>query len=74
MQVVERSVVPMDEMTHILGALNAVKRGDADVRLPLEWPGVAGRVAEVFNEVVDRNERIRTDTAVEEELWSVDAH
>src|SRR5580765_8644681 len=58
MQVVERSVVPMDEMTHILGALNAVKRGDADVRLPLEWPGVAGRVAEVFNEVVDRNERM----------------
>src|SRR6516165_6600194 len=58
MQVVERSVVPMDEMTRILGALNALKRGDTAVRLPLEWSGVAGRVSEVFNEVVDRNERM----------------
>jgi HAMP domain-containing protein/signal transduction histidine kinase/CheY-like chemotaxis protein len=58
MQVVERSVVPMDEMTLILGALNALKRGDTAVRLPPEWSGVAGRVSEVFNEVVDRNERM----------------
>ena len=58
MQVVERSMAPMDEMTHILGALNALKRGDAAVRLPLEWSGIAGRVAEVFNEVVNRNERM----------------
>ena len=48
MQVVERSVVPMDEMTLILGALNALKRGDTAVRLPLEWSGVSGRVSEVF--------------------------
>ena len=37
MQVVECSVVPMDELTLILGALNALKRGDTAVRLPLEW-------------------------------------
>ena len=56
MQAVERSIVPMDEMTRILGALNALKRGDTAVRLPAEWTGISGRVSEVFNEVVDRNE------------------
>jgi HAMP domain-containing protein/signal transduction histidine kinase/CheY-like chemotaxis protein len=58
MQVVERSVAPSDEMTEILGALNALKRGDTEVRLPVEWTGVAGRIADVFNEVVDRNQRM----------------
>src|SRR6201997_4510638 len=58
MQVVERSIAPSDEMTVILGALNALKRGDTEVRLPGEWIGVSGRVADVFNEVVERNERM----------------
>ncbi len=58
MQVVERSVAPSDEMTEILGALNALKRGDTEVRLPVEWTGVAGRIADIFNEVVDRNQRM----------------
>jgi hypothetical protein len=35
MQVVERSIAWSDEMTVILGALNALKRGDTEVRLPV---------------------------------------
>src|SRR4029450_12858722 len=58
MQVVERAVLPADEITVILGALNALKRGDASVRLPADWPGALGRVADVFNDVVERNERM----------------
>src|ERR1700730_12535915 len=58
MQVVERSILPTDELTVILGALNALKRGDTEVRLPVEWTGVSGRVADVFNDVVERNERM----------------
>jgi signal transduction histidine kinase/DNA-binding response OmpR family regulator/HAMP domain-containing protein len=58
MQVVEHAILPIDEMTAILGALNALKRGDTEVRLPVEWVGVSGRVADVFNEVVERNERM----------------
>jgi signal transduction histidine kinase/HAMP domain-containing protein len=58
MQAVERAVHPADEITIILGALNALKRGDASVRLPMDWPGALGRVADVFNDVVDRNERM----------------
>src|ERR1700730_8924385 len=58
MQVVERSILPTDELTVILGALNALRRGDTEVRLPVEWTGISGRVADVFNEVVERNERM----------------
>src|SRR5205809_296752 len=58
MKVIERSITPTDEMTVILGALNALRRGDAGVRLPANWLGISGRVADVFNEVVERNERM----------------
>ena len=58
MQVVERAVLPSNEITIILGALNALKRGDGAVRLPVDWPGTLGRVADVFNDIVERNERM----------------
>ncbi len=58
MQVVERSILPSDEISVILGALNALKRGDSSVRLPVDWQGSLGRVADVFNDVVERNERM----------------
>src|SRR5438132_899774 len=54
MQVVERALLPADEITVILGALNALKRGDGSVRLPADWTGSLGRVADVFNDVVAR--------------------
>ena len=58
MQVVEHPQTSKDEITIILGALSALKRGDASVRLPAEWHGVLGRVADVFNDVVERNRRM----------------
>src|SRR5437879_1978375 len=58
MQVLERAILPADEITVILGALNALKRGDGSVRLPADWTGSLGRVADVFNDVVERNERM----------------
>ncbi len=58
MHVVERHTQSSEELTVILGALNAFKKGDASVRLPLDWDGVTGRIAETFNEVVERNERM----------------
>ena len=51
MQVVERtpqSSKNPEELAVILGALNALKKGDASVRLPLDWSGVTGRIAETF--------------------------
>src|SRR4029078_3283121 len=61
MKVIERSIAPTKEMTVMLGALNALRRGDAGVRLPANWLGVSGRVADVFNEVVERNERMASE-------------
>src|SRR5207244_2653541 len=41
-----------------LQALTSLKKGDYAVRLPVEWTGVAGKVADAFNEVVELNERM----------------
>ena len=42
----------------LLTALTALKKGDFSVRLPLEWTGVAGKVADAFNDVLELNERM----------------
>jgi HAMP domain-containing protein/signal transduction histidine kinase/CheY-like chemotaxis protein len=44
-----------EEMTQILNALTALKRGDASVRLPYGGSGAFGKVAEVFNDLVEQN-------------------
>src|SRR5438093_1242005 len=44
--------------TALLTALTALKKGDFSVRLPVEWTGVAGKVADTFNEVAELNERM----------------
>src|SRR6187399_1095907 len=42
----------------LLTALIAFKRGDFTVRLPDDWTGVAGKVADTFNEVIGMNQRM----------------
>ena len=39
----------------ILQALKAVKRGDFTVRLPVEWTGVMGKIADELNGIIERN-------------------
>src|SRR5688572_29626888 len=51
------------EMTALLNALTALKKGQSSVRLPVEWVGVAGKVADAFNEVVELNERMAGEVA-----------
>src|SRR5437762_10131934 len=46
------------ELKKLLAALTAFKRGDFSVRLPAEWTGVAGKVADAFNDVIGLNERM----------------
>ena len=58
MQLAKRAGLPANEISVIVGALNALKRGDASVRLPPDWSGPLGRLADVFNDVVERNERM----------------
>ncbi len=42
----------------MLAALTALKRGDFSVRLPSEWTGMAGKIADTFNDVIELNERM----------------
>src|ERR1043165_8518229 len=46
------------EMAPLLSALCALRDGDASVRLPAEWTGVPGKVADVFNEIAELNQRM----------------
>ena len=47
----------------LLNALLAVKKGDASVRLPLDWPGLLGKVADAFNNLVELNARKQQELA-----------
>jgi HAMP domain-containing protein/signal transduction histidine kinase/DNA-binding response OmpR family regulator len=47
--------VPEREMATLLAALTQLRRGDASVRLPLHWEGLPGKVADVFNDLVEQN-------------------
>src|SRR5437660_4809112 len=49
---------PVLDTTTLLNALSAVRKGDFSARLPAEWTGVAGKVADTFNEVIELNERM----------------
>ena len=51
------------EMTALLGALIALRQGRSGVRLPRDWEGVAGKVADAFNVVVELNERMAEEMA-----------
>ena len=48
-------LAPAEELSALLAALTGLKRGDASVRLPAHWEGLAGKVADVFNTVVEQN-------------------
>ena len=40
----------------LLNALTALKKGDFTVRLPTDWTGMDGKIADAFNEVVELNQ------------------
>jgi HAMP domain-containing protein/signal transduction histidine kinase len=42
----------------LLSALMAFKRGDFSARLPEDWTGVAGKIADTFNSAIETNERM----------------
>src|ERR1051325_6583562 len=42
----------------LLTALKSFKRGDFSARLPEDWTGVAGKIADTFNDVIATNQRM----------------
>ncbi|WP_084474194.1 HAMP domain-containing protein, partial [Deinococcus pimensis] len=58
----EAAITPLDEKL-LLAALTAYRKGDFSVRLPEDWTGLPGKIADAFNEVLDTSERIARDVA-----------
>src|SRR5437762_515983 len=56
-------LAPAQELSVLLAALTALRKGDASVRLPVHWPGLSGKVADVFNEVVELNATMAAELA-----------
>src|SRR5215510_6563189 len=42
----------------LLKALTALKKGDFSVRLPSDWAGVNGKIADTLNDVIEINDRL----------------
>ncbi len=53
-----KSGVDVDPMKALLAAMRAVGAGDFEVVLPSHWDGIAGKLAESFNEIVAQNRRL----------------
>src|SRR5258708_17036710 len=51
------------DLATLLNALQAVRVGDFSVRLPRDQAGLAGKVADTFNEIVMANERMAQQLA-----------
>src|SRR5258705_2851094 len=49
------------DLKEFLHALTTLKKGDFSARLPVDWVGVSGKVADVFNEVAELMEDSTAD-------------
>src|SRR3954469_10111220 len=58
MPVLQEPAIQELDAPALLTALTALKKGNFSVRLPVDWTGVAGKVADTFNEVTELNERM----------------
>jgi len=50
--------VAQGDLTLILAGLQTMRDGDFSVRLPSYWTGLAGKVADTFNEIVSANQQM----------------
>jgi HAMP domain-containing protein/signal transduction histidine kinase/DNA-binding response OmpR family regulator len=50
-----------NQPNQLLNALLAVREGDFSVRLPGDWTGLGGKIADTFNEIVATNARIAAE-------------
>jgi HAMP domain-containing protein len=46
------------DVSLLLATLRAFKKGDFSARMPLDWTGVAGKVADTLNDVIETNQRM----------------
>ncbi|MEH2207515.1 MAG: HAMP domain-containing protein [Nostoc sp.] len=49
------------DLNQLLRTLNAVKEGDFSARMPIDHTGVAGKIADTLNDIIDQNERMAAE-------------
>jgi HAMP domain-containing protein/CheY-like chemotaxis protein len=54
----ENAQVTSDNLSVILAGLQTMRDGDFSVRLPGNWTGLAGKIADTFNDIVTANHQI----------------
>ena len=52
---------PHSELSELLRVLQAVRDGDFSVRLPGDWTGLEGKIADTFNDIVTSNARMASE-------------
>ncbi len=55
------SLVSDDPLLQLLSAMQDINAGDFSVQLPLNWDGIAGKLAQSFNEIVAANRHMCHD-------------
>src|SRR5262245_3064358 len=53
---------PLDAR-QLLVVLTAVKKGDFSARMPVDQEGIAGKINDALNDIIDRNEHLRDELA-----------
>src|SRR5580692_3329074 len=53
-----RADLSFSDLSVILASLQTMRDGDFSVRLPGNWIGVAGKIADTFNEIVTANQQM----------------
>ena len=53
-----RSEISSSELSVILASLQTMRDGDFSVRLPGNWTGLAGKIADTFNDIVGSNQQM----------------
>ncbi|HJV53400.1 MAG TPA: hypothetical protein VJ652_18180, partial [Noviherbaspirillum sp.] len=49
----------------LLATLQALKKGDFSARMPSDWTGLAGKIADTLNDIIESNEQmVRSVTEV----------
>ncbi|MBW4561376.1 MAG: HAMP domain-containing protein [Mojavia pulchra JT2-VF2] len=49
------------DLKQLLRTLTAVKKGDFSARMPIEQTGIAGKIADTLNDIIDQNERMAAE-------------
>src|SRR3982075_2882560 len=56
-----RQTTQSDDLALILASLQTMRDGDFSVRLPVAWIGLAGKIADTFNDIVAANEQMAAE-------------